>query len=230
MIAGRMAPAGVFLLVLVLALPVDADDTKADAPQGATTPTPGESKEDYEFRMMRLKMMNDDLGPRFDSAAHPTPPRRGGYKVGQRVVYTVWVDNDDPSDGMRDVVIGMFPLPPHLKLDLSPDQPAYGSIFTDSRLPFYPDLPGRCVVYYISQSGETLPLVRGTPPETVRHVIWVVTRGNGEQVVGPHNGNDNVYACDKPDTGYGAAVDGDQMYMRYAAIVVGKPAARRTKK
>ena len=168
------------------------------------------------------------LKARLDTAAVPPAPKRGGYKVGTRVVYTIWIDNDDPYDGMRDVVIWMPVLPESMRLDLSPAQPAYGNIFVDSRTPQISDTPARCRAYYISRKGEELlQLTPETDSSAIRRVLWVATRGNSEQVVGPHDEDENMWAGDQADTTFGAEVGSDVMYVRYAAIVVSKPGKKK---
>ncbi len=137
------------------------------------------------------------------------------------MVFTAWIDNDDPYDGMRDIGMMMPRIPETMRLDLSSDQPAYGNIFYDSRFPALSDTPATCRLYYISRpESDTRPLEPNTNPDSVQSVIWVITRGAGEQVVGPHNANENIYAANSPDTYFGAGVDDDELYVRYSATVV----------
>lgn len=182
------------------------------------------AQEEKTFQAMRLKALNEQVGARFDTVADPQPHPRRGYKAGQRVVYTIWLDNDDPHDGMYDLAITMPRPAEQMQLDLSPQQPAYGNIFSDSGIPVFSDTPANCRIYYISKpEGETRQLTPGTDPAAVRDVLWIITRGNSEQVVSPHNGNDNVYAGDRAIRTYGVKADTDQLYVRYAVIVTGKP-------
>lgn len=169
--------------------------------------------------------------PRYARAVVPPPPKRGAYPVGQRLVYTIWIDNDDPYDGMRDVVIKMDRLPAHIRLDLSETQPAYGNIFYDSGLPQYPDTPAASRLYYISNpGGETRVLNPGTSPDSVADVLWVLRRGNFGEVIGPHNANEDINSGDDADTRYGVVPDSDVAYVRYSATVISKPKKSRLKK
>lgn len=186
---------------------------------------------DRMAKRRRLQAANEALGPRFDTSVDPVPHRRRGHKIGQRVVYTIAIDNDDPNEGMRDLTIWMERLPEHMRLDFSETQPLVGNIFYDSAVPAHPDTPVLSRVYYISKpEGETRVLTAGTHPDSIQDVFWLITRGKSEQVIAPHNGNENIYSFDWPDTAIGAAVDADQLFVRYSAIVVGNPVKSTRKK
>lgn len=164
------------------------------------------------------------LCPHWDTAVVPEPPKRGYYKKGQRLVFTAWVDNDDPSDGMSSpLVVWMPPLPENLRLDLSPNQPSYGNIFYDSGIPNISDTPVRVRIFCFTKSGETRVLAPGMDPSEIRGIVWLFRRGDSELVVGPHDENDNIYVADIADTRPGAAVGEDCLYIRYAATVIDKP-------
>lgn len=167
---------------------------------------------------------------RLDTAAVPPLPKKGwgkkGYPAGQRVVYTIWLDNDDPYDGMRDVALWMPGLDDNMRLDLSLNQPAYGNIFYDSRVPDISTVPARVRMYYVTRDkGETrqLDVSANADPANIRSVVWIVRRGTSEQVLGPHNGNDDVYNRERANTAFGAPADSDVLYVRYAALVAEKP-------
>lgn len=214
----RRALLAAALLALSLAVPAQAEDTPPAVDVAAL-----------------------NLRARIDTGVFP-PRGKKPYKKGERVVYTIWIDNDDPYDGMRDVLIHMPELPPGERLDLSPDQPAYGNIFYDSRLPRRSDTPATCNLYYTSKpepkpssdsgvvinytprpGGDTRRLTVETPPENIRHIMWVCARADGGEVIGPHDGNENMYGREKADVRFHATVDRDEMYVRYAVIIEDKP-------
>ncbi|MBI4178323.1 hypothetical protein HY522_02725 [bacterium] len=164
---------------------------------------------------------------RFDTAVYP-PPGKKPYKKGQRLVYTIWIDNDDPGNGMQDIVLHLPPLPAGQRLDLSDNQPPYGNIFIDSRFVQRSDTPINCHVFYISNpEGDRRRLTYNTPSSAIGRVLWVCTRGNSEEVVAPHNGNDDINAKSEADVRYGAPVDADEIYFRYAVIVDPLPKFRK---
>ncbi len=208
------------LLVAVLIFPVV---TIARADQFPDPPVEKESVQPPSVDVVGL-----GLQARFDSAANPVPPRRG-YKVGQRIVFTIWVDNDDPYDGMRNISIRMPRLPENWRLDLSRSQPAYGNIFVDSRFPSQiSDTPINCRILYVTKrEGDKRRLTPDDDSSNIRDVVWIISRGNSEQVVGPHNANDDIWHGEAADTRFGAAVDADNLYVRYAVVVVDKPAKKK---
>lgn len=169
------------------------------------------------------------LKARLGTAAVPPAPKKG-YKIGQRVVYTIWLDNDDPYAGMQDVVLWMPDLPDYMRLDLSLGQPDYGNIFVDSRVPVLSDTPTKCRAYYISKDrDDLLNLTPDADSSNLKRVLWVITRGKSEEVVKPHDEDDNMWGVEKADTTFGAEVDSDEMYVRYATIVVEKPGRSKKK-
>ena len=157
--------------------------------------------------------------------------------VGQKVIYTIWGENDGGDTANCMTLVDYF----DSSMVLLFGEEKYGNIFADSAAPTWGEidilldyLPRKVATKFINGKMPKpepdryfRPLTRQTDPRDVGAVRWsFIKKGykkgmsyNGNPTLAPDNGNDDKYKIDDiVDTRPEAKADVDALYVRFSLV------------
>ena len=204
----------VFLLTSLVCIGEAKQSKKQDVPCPDTTEV------DFKEAVVRVKKVHQPDSP----------------IVGQKVIYTVWGENDGGDTANCLTLVDYF----DSSMVLLFGEEKYGNIFADSAAPTWGEidvlldyLPRKIATKFMNSKTNAeparyfRPLTRQTDPRDVGAVRWSFIKSgykkgrtyNGNPTLAPDNGNDDKYKIDDTvDTRPGAKADVDALYVRFSLV------------